>query len=176
MSTREQRGYQMFPVLDGARVETALRFASGPERHFVLGEMLYDHGQQGAPAWLVLLGSVDITRRDGLDREAPVVTFGPGQFTSEVNQFAARPAITRARAGDARPFDAAHLRALMIGSAEIGETLMRALILRRVELIEEGAAGTIIIGARDSSAVVRLQNFLARSGYPYQVIDARGDG
>jgi len=64
----------------------------------------------------------------------------------------------------------------MIGSAEIGETLMRALILRRVELIEEGAAGTIIIGARDSSAVVRLQDFLARSGYPYQVLDARGDG
>jgi thioredoxin reductase (NADPH) len=73
MSTREQRGYQMFPVLDGARVETALRFASGPERHFAPGEMLYDHGQQGAPAWLVLSGSVDITRRDGLDREAPVV-------------------------------------------------------------------------------------------------------
>lgn len=166
MSTREQRGYQMFPVLDGARVETALRFASGPERHFAPGEMLYDHGQQGAPAWLVLSGSVDITRRDGLDREAPVVTFGPGQFTGEVNQLAGRPAITRARAGEqgatARPFDAAHLRALMIGSAEIGETLMRAMILRRVELIEEGAAGTIIIGARDSSAVVRLQNFLAR--------------
>jgi hypothetical protein len=42
--------------------------------------MLYDHGQQGAPAWLVLSGSVDITRRDGLDREAPVVTFGPGSW------------------------------------------------------------------------------------------------
>jgi hypothetical protein len=50
MSTLEQRGYQMFPVLDGARVETA----TGPERHFAPGEMLYDHGQQGAPAWLVL--------------------------------------------------------------------------------------------------------------------------
>jgi thioredoxin reductase (NADPH) len=75
MSTREQRGYQMFPVLDGARVETALRFASG---------------QQGTPAWLVLSGSVDITRRDGLDHEAPVVIFSPGQFTGEVNQFADR--------------------------------------------------------------------------------------
>jgi hypothetical protein len=64
MSTREHRGYQMFPVLDGARVETALppaaRSCISPP-----GEMLYDHGQQGAPAWLVLSGSVDITRRDG---------------------------------------------------------------------------------------------------------------
>ena len=125
-------------------------------------------------------GSVDITRRDGLDRKAPIVTFGPGQFTGEVNQLAGRPAITCARAGEqgatAQPFDAAHLRALMIGSAEIGETVMRALILRRVGLIEEGAAGAIIIGAQDASAVVRLQGFLARLGYPYQLLDARGDG
>ena len=180
MSTQEQRGYQMFPVLDAARVETALRFASGPERRFAPGEIVYDHGQRDAPSWLVLSGSVDITRRDGLDRKAPIVTFGPGQFTGEVNQLAGRPAITCARAGEqratAQPFDAAHLRALMIGSAEIGETVMRALILRRVGLIEEGAAGTIIIGAQDSSAVVRLEGFLARSGYPYQLLDARGDG
>jgi len=180
MSTQEQRGYQMFPVLDAARVETALRFASGPERQFAPGEIVYDHGQRDAPSWLVLSGSVNITRRDGLDRKAPIVTFGPGQFTGEVNQLAGRPAITCARAGEqgatAQPFDAAHLRALMIGSAEIGETVMRALILRRVGLIEEGAAGTIIIGAQDSSAVVRLQGFLARLGYPYQLLDARGDG
>ena len=39
MSTQEQRGYQMFPVLDAARVETALRFASGPERQFAPGEI-----------------------------------------------------------------------------------------------------------------------------------------
>jgi thioredoxin reductase/CRP-like cAMP-binding protein len=170
----------MFPVLDAARVETALRFASGPERRFAPGEVVDDHGQRDAPSWLVLSGSVDITRRDGLDRKAPIVTFGPGQFTGEVNQLAGRPAITCARAGEqgatAQPFDAAHLRALMIGSAEIGETVMRALILRRVGLIEEGAAGTIIVGAQDSSAVVRLQGFLARLGYPYQLLDARGDG
>jgi hypothetical protein len=87
VSTQDQRGYQMFPVLDAARVETALRFASGLERHFAPGEIVYDHGQQDAPSWLVLSGS----GRDGLDREAPIVTFGPGQFTGEVNQLAGRP-------------------------------------------------------------------------------------
>lgn len=64
----------------------------------------------------------------------------------------------------------------MIGSAEIGEMVMRALIRRRIGLFEAGAVGTIIIGAQGSSAVVRLQGFLARSGYPYQVLDAGGDG
>lgn len=152
MSIRQQRGYQMYPVLDEARVETARRFASGPERHFAPGELIYDYGQQGAPAWLVLSGSVNITRRDGIDREASIITFGPGQFTGEINQLTGRSAIARARAGEqgasAQPFDAPHLRALMIGSAEIGETVMRALILRRVALIEEGTAGAIIVGAR----------------------------
>jgi thioredoxin reductase (NADPH) len=180
VSTIEQRGYQMFPMLDAARVEIALRFASGPERRFAPGEMLYDFGEQGASSWLVLAGSVDVTRRDGLEREASITVLGPGQFTGEVNQLAGRPAIARARAGPegatARPFDAPHLRALMIGSAEIGEIVMRALILRRVGLIEEGAAGTIVIGEPNSPPVVRLQGFLARSAFPHQVLNSRGDG
>ncbi len=41
----------------------------------------------------------------------------------------------------ALPFDAAHLRAMVIGSADLGETVMRAYILRRVALVEAGAAG-----------------------------------
>lgn len=179
MSTLDERRHQMFPVLSAAQVETALRFASAESRRFGPGELLYDYGEPGPPSWLVLEGGVDLTRRDGLNHEAPLASIGPGQFTGEVNQLAGRPAIARARAGAdgclARPFDAAHLRALMIGSAEIGELVMRALILRRVGLIEEGGAGTILIGRPDSPDVVRLQGFLARSGYPYQVLDAVRD-
>jgi hypothetical protein len=62
VSTQDQRGYQMFPVLDAARVETALRFASGPERHFAPGEIVYDHGQQDAPSWLLLSRSAPLTQ------------------------------------------------------------------------------------------------------------------
>ena len=49
---------------------------------------------------------------------------------------------------------------------------MRALILRRVGLIEEGGAGTILIGVPGSPDIVRLQGFLTRSGYPNLVLDA----
>lgn len=179
MSTLDERRHQMFPVLSAAQVETALRFASAESRRFAPAELLYDYGEPGPPSWLVLEGSVDLTRRDGLNHEAALASIGPGQFTGEVNQLAGRPAIARARAGAggclARPFDAAHLRALMIGSAEIGELVMRALILRRVGLIEEGGAGTILIGRPGSPDLVRLQGFLARAGYPHQVLDAERD-
>jgi thioredoxin reductase (NADPH) len=178
-TTIDTRRHQMFPVLDAAQIETARRFASGPPRHFAPGESVYAIGEQGAPSWLILDGAVDVVRRDGLSQEAPITSHGRGQFTGEVNQLAGRPSIAAGTAGPngctALPFDPAHLRALMVGSADVGELVMRALILRRVALIEQGGAGTILIGAPNSPDVVRLQGFLTRSGWPNLVLDAESD-
>ena len=179
MSTIDTREHQMFPVLGPAQVATARRFASGPEMRFGPGQTVYAIGAQDAPAWLVLDGSIEVFRRDGLSREARITTHGAGQLTGEVNQLAGRPSIAAGRAGPggctALPFDPAHLRALMIGSADVGEIIMRALILRRVSLIEEGGAGAILIGVPGSPDIVRLQTFLTRSGVPNLVLDVRAD-
>ncbi|WHO38403.1 FAD-dependent oxidoreductase [Sphingobium sp. AP49] len=180
MSIASTREHQMFPVLTTTQIATARRFASGPVRDFGAGETVYAIGERDAPAWLVLEGAIDVVRRDGLNHEAPVTTHGPGQLTGEVNQLAGRASIAGGRAGAdgcrALPFDAAHLRALMVGSADVGEIVMRALILRRVGLIEQGGAGTILIGVPGSPDIVRLQGFLTRSGYPNLVLDADTDG
>lgn len=182
MTNPGNRDDQMFPVLGPAQVELARRFSSGPERRFAPGETIYAIGERGAPAWLVLNGTIKVTRGDGLGRKAPITVHGVGQFTGEVNQLAGRPSIAAGHAGaegcTALPFDPAHLRALMIGSADIGEIVMRALILRRVSLIEHGGAGTILIGIPGSPEIVRLQEFLTRSGLPNLVLDVRvyGEG
>ena len=179
MSTLDTRSHQMFPTLDASQIEVARRFASGPARHFAAGEALYEIGEVGAPAWLVLDGTIDVTRRDGLNREATITQHHAGQFSGEVSQLSGRPTIAGGVAGadgcTALPFDAAHLRALMVGSADLGEIVMRALILRRVGLIEEGGAGSILIGVPNSPDIVRLQGFLTRNGYPNQVLDAESD-
>ncbi|MBP0495578.1 FAD-dependent oxidoreductase [Pararoseomonas indoligenes] len=173
------RSEQTYPVFDAQQIGIARRFASGAPHRFAAEESLYAIGDHGAPAWLVLEGSIDVVRRDGLSHEAPVTTHGPGGFSGEVNQLAGRPSIAAGRAGPegcvALPFDAAHLRALMVGSAELGEIVMRALILRRVNLIAEGGAGTILIGVPGSPEIVRLQGFLARAGFPCLVLDATTD-
>lgn len=178
-NTPGSREPQMFPVLNATQIDAARRFASGPERRFAPGESVFAIGERGVPAWLVLVGAIDIVRRDGLSQEAPVTTHRPGQFTGEINQLAGRPSIAAGHAGfegcAALPFDAAHLRALMVGSADIGEIVMRALILRRVELINTGGAGTILIGVAGSPDVVRLQGFLTRSGFPNLVLDVAAD-
>jgi thioredoxin reductase (NADPH) len=78
MSADQSRHHQMFPVLDAVQIETAKRFASGPERRFAPGETVFEVGERHAPAWLVLEGSIDVVRRDGLAREAAIVTMARG--------------------------------------------------------------------------------------------------
>ena len=169
----------MFPVLDAGQIDTAKRFASGPAREFAPGEIVYDVGERNVPAWLVLKGSIDVVRRDGLNHEAAITSLGPGQFSGEVSQLAGAATLASGRAGPegctALPFDAAHVRALMVGSAEVGEIMMRAFILRRVGLIEEGGVGSVLVGKPGTPELVRLEGFLGRNGYPYTVLDASDD-
>jgi len=170
------RSHQRFPVLDPNQIETAKRFANGPPQVFSPGETVFDIGQRQVPAWLVLEGSIEVMRRDGLDRESAITVHHAGQFSGEVSQLAGRESLALGRAGaegcTAVPFDAAHVRALLIGSAEIGEIVMRAFILRRVGLLEEGGVGCVLVGRPGMPDISRLEVFLRRNGYPYTVLDA----
>jgi thioredoxin reductase (NADPH) len=136
-------------------------------------------GERQAPSWLVIGGAIEVVARGGLDQEVAITTHGVGQISGELSQLSGRASLATGRAGPqgctALPFDAAHLRALVVGSAEVGEVVMRAFILRRVGLIQEGAAGSVLVGRPAAPDLVRLQGFLARNGYPYTVLDASAD-
>jgi len=179
MTEADTRYAQRFPVLEPAQLDTARRFASGPVRRFSPGEVVFAVGEEQAPVWLILEGDIVIVRRDGLGHEKAVVTQGPGQFTGEVSQLAGKASLAEGRAGAdgcaALSIDTAHLRALMIGAAELGEVVMRALILRRVGLIEGGAAGSVLVGHPGDPNLLRLQGFLTRNGYPNTLLDAEND-
>lgn len=169
----------MFPVFNQDQILVARRFAADESRSFAPGEAVYRTGDKNIPVWLVLQGAIELSRHDGLRSDAPIAIVHVGQFSGEVGQLSGRPALATAKAGPdgcvALPFDPAHLRALVIGSAEIGEIVMRALILRRVALIEEGGSGTILIGIPGSSDVLRLRGFLRSSGFPHLVLDSTSD-
>ena len=52
---------------------------------------------------------------------------------------------------------------------------MRALILRRVGLLETGAGGPVIVGRAENGDVIRLEGFLSRNGRPHQRLNPDTD-
>jgi thioredoxin reductase (NADPH) len=165
----------MFPVLEPAEIERVSRF--GERRSYPAGEALVRVGEVGHGQIVVLAGEVAVSRRDELGRRDAIVTHGPGGFFGELSQLSGRPALVDAYA--ATPVEAViirpeKLRALLVAEANLGERIMRALILRRVGLIEAGA-GPIIVGDADHGDVLRLENFLRRNAHPHRRLDPETD-
>ena len=176
MSTTDSRRDEMFPMLDLGEIDRLRRF--GTVRRYRPGEALFVTGEV-APGMAVLIrGTVRVVRRDPLGHSAPIVEQGPGEFVAEVGQLSGQPALIDVNAREeveALVIPPKNLQVLMIEEAELGERIMRALILRRVALIEAGAGGPVLIGAESSPDVIRLQGFLARNAYPHQLLDPTQD-
>jgi thioredoxin reductase (NADPH) len=175
-STIERRRDQVFPDLDPSEIERVRRF--GEIRAYAAGDALFTAGEAGHGLIVILAGSVEITQRDSSNHNVPIVTHGPGQFMGELAQLAGRPALVDAIARE--PVQALliapdRLRALLISEAELGERIMRALILRRVGLLETGAGGPIIVGRAENGDVLRLLSFLRRNGHPRQLLNPETD-
>jgi thioredoxin reductase (NADPH) len=172
--TLATRGAQMFPRLTDAEVERLSRF--GEPRNYRAGDYLVRVGETGPGLMLILSGRVDVTQQGGSELRH-IVTHERGNFIGELAQLSGRPFLVDEQAltdVEAVAIPPDKLRALLIAEADLGERIMRALILRRVGLIETGA-GPIIVGAEADADVLRLVNFLRRNGHPYRQLDPSHD-
>jgi len=175
-SILDTRRDQLFPILEPAEIERVRRF--GTVCSYRAGEALAKVGETGPGLTIILAGHVDITQRDQSGRRTPIVSYGPGSFMGELAQLSGRPALVDAYAQalvEALIIPPERLRALLIAEAELGERIMRALILRRVAILETGAGGPVIVGRAENGDVLRLQGFLRRNGHPYQRLDPETD-
>jgi len=167
---------QTFPELTAPEIARMRRF--GEVRHYKDGETLFKTGKPGPGMFVILSGHVAITQRDGFGHVTPVIDQGPGQFLAEIGQLSGRVALVDGHAeGDVETLliPPERLRALLVAEADLGERIMRALILRRVSLIQAGVGGPVLIGPTNSSGVVRLQGFLTRNGFPHHLLDPERD-
>ena len=172
----DTRRHQMFPVLEPSEVERVRRF--GEVRSYGAGEALAKVGDVGHGLTIILAGHVDVTRHDQSGLRTPIVTHGAGAFMGELAQLAGRPALVDAHAQgavEALTIRPDRLRALLVAEAELGERIMRALILRRIGLIETGAGGPVIVGRAGNGDVLRLEGFLRRNGHPRQTLNPETD-
>ena len=163
-SVIEDRREQMFPVLEPAEIERVRRF--GERRSYSAGEALVRVGEVGHGQIVVLAGEVAVTRHDELGRREAIVTHGPGGFFGRARAALRPPRAgrrsTRRRRSRRSSFAPQKLRALLVAEAELGERIMRALILRRVGLLESGERrADRSSAAPDDGDVLRLEDFLA---------------
>jgi thioredoxin reductase (NADPH) len=170
------RRHQMFPVLTDAEVGRMRRF--GTSQTHAAGTRLITAGEPSPGMFVILKGVVAVSQRDGLGHITPIVQHGRGHFMGEVGSLSGKPSLVDGIASEEVEvllLLASQLRALIIAEADLGERLVRALILRRVALIDAGASGPVLIGRPGTADLLRLQNFLRRNGEPYHVVDVDHD-
>jgi thioredoxin reductase (NADPH) len=182
----------MFPVLSDAEIDRVRRF--GEVRRFSAGEFLFEAGEAVPGMYVILSGRIAIVPRDGLGQAVPVAAFAQlieapvedmtevvaGEVIAEIGQLSGRPDLSVIDARAVNDVEAIvvppeALRALLVAEAELGERILRALILRRVALIELGFGGPVLVGALKSPEVMRLSHFLERSAIPFRVADPDED-
>ena len=171
----ERRHDQMFPTLDPIEIERVRHL--GETRAFAPGEKLLAAGQVGPGLIFIFSGKVDVTHRETSGHLQTIVSHGPGDFIGELAQLAGRPAlvdVTATEPGQALFIQPNRLPSLFIAEADLGERIMRALILRRVGLLET-QTGPIIVGGADNGDVLRLRVFLRRNGHPHRLLDPAAD-
>lgn len=173
-SVMETRREQMFPVLPAAMIDRLRRFG---EPHRFAKDEFVARVSEAMPGLLVFLsGMVRVVPHDRPDDL--IVTYQPGGFLGELAQLSGGPSLVDAVAltdVEALQISPARLRELIVAEAEAGEQIMRALILRRMGILERNIGAPIIVGAADNRDVLRLENFLARNAHPHQRLDPQKD-
>lgn len=148
--------------------------AYGAIGHFDAGATLFTRGDRDVDFFVVVEGEVAILRTDQNGNEETLTVHGAGQFTGELDQVSGRALLVGART--LRPSQILRIphgrvAAALAAETDIGETVMRAFILRRMGFLHHGQAGIIIVGPGDDADVVRIERFASRNGYPFQLLD-----
>lgn len=175
LSATVSRPDRLFPTLTSDQLS---RIAPhGTRRATHAGEVLVEVGDNPVPVFVVISGELQVVQGAGAS-ETLIVSHHPGQFSGEANLISGRRALARVRvseSGEVIQLDRDHLLGLIQNDAELSEILMRAFILRRVELIARDLGDVVIIGSTHSPGTLRAREFLARNGHPFHYVDLDRD-
>jgi thioredoxin reductase (NADPH) len=174
-STAPSQMERLFPTLTSAQI--ARIAARGRRRAVARGEVLVEVGDKDVPFFVVVSGEVQVLRPSGAT-EILIVAQGPGQFSGEAIMLTGRRAMGRLRAseqGEVIQLEREQLLALIQTDADLSEILMRAFMLRRLELIAREFGDVVVIGSVHCAGTLRVKEFLTRNGHPFHYIDLDRD-
>src|SRR3989440_5246151 len=169
------RADQIFPTLTSVQIERVA--THGRRRAVRSGEVLVEQGDRAIPFFVVISGELEAVRPT-CATETLITIVRPGQFTGEINTLSGRRALARIRArqdGEVIQLTRENVLTLVQTDAELSEVLMRAFILRRVELLAQGIGDATLMGSNHSADTLRIKEFLTRNAHPYAYIDLERD-
>jgi len=164
-----------FPVLSAK--DLAALTTRGHPRAVRAGEVLFAEGDRDFCFFVVVEGEVEIVEHS---RGTPhqVVVHQAGEFTGDVDMLSGRSALVTAQAatdGRVVELSTGELRRAVDELPELGETIVKAFLMRRNLLLDEGFQGFRIIGSRFSPEAHRLRDFATRNAIPFRFMDLETD-
>jgi thioredoxin reductase (NADPH) len=165
------RWHQIFPVLNESQL--AVLHEYGQRLSYKAGDTLFREGERHVPMYVLLSGYV-VIERSTVEGPQVLATIGPGMFTGEISTLAGHGRVATASAledCEVLAIDLDSLRTLVVTDAELSETIMRAFILRRAQLLEDQHGGVILIGSRHGGDTLRLREFFRMNAQPVAYFD-----
>jgi thioredoxin reductase (NADPH) len=162
---------QAFPTLSPEALQRVFKY--GSTEQITEPTVLVEQGEPMERFIVVLEGEIAVEQmtREGLQ---VVATHGPSEFFGDVHSLSGRPSLVRGRMvkpGRIHTVHRSDLKELMQNDSELGELLMRAFILRRIELLASSVGDLVLLGSPNSTGSLRIREFLTRNGQPHSFLD-----
>ena len=169
------RQAEAFPRLTAAQI--ARIEPHGRRREVQPGEVLGEPGEPVTRIFVVVSGRLDLVRPPRwVGEEVP--SFTEGMFTGERSILAGGRFLARIQAST--PCEVievlrADLLTLIQTDSELSDIFLRAFILRRLQLIDQGFGDVLLLGSNHCQGSLHIREFLTRNGHPYKFVDLDTD-
>jgi thioredoxin reductase (NADPH) len=162
------------PTLSPEQIERIR--SSAQWRSVQKGEVLYESSQPDVPLFIVLEGSVSISRTGEDDKILAVRE--TGQFTGEMSVISGKRSLLKAlvsKDGSVLEVGREKILSLIARDTELGDLFMEAFVARRLQMIQLGEGNVILFGTKSSARTLALREFLTRNAHPFMYVDIDRD-
>ncbi len=166
---------EAFPRLTAAQI--ARIEPHGRRRTVQAGEVLGEAGEPVTKVFVVVSGRLDLARSPRWVGE-DVPSFSEGMFTGERSILAGGRFLARIQASTPCELIEVGREALLEiirADAELSDIFLRAFILRRLQLIDQGFGDVQLLGSNHCQGSLHIREFLTRNGHPYTFVDLDSD-
>jgi len=165
----------LFPRLTASQIEFLSKI--GTQSSFARGDLVFEHGQRETPLYVVLSGALDIIDR-APEGDRYFTQCREGTFAADISMFTGEPTLAAGFAAGPTSLLAIpgeDLRRVVATEAELGDLLLRTMVVRREWLQGRGLGQQKLIGSRWSGDAFTVRELLERNLVPFTWHDLATD-